>query len=190
MNRPIDSIPPVVDLDQLLAEFYTPAELVDLGSFAAVDGESVAQPHRQLLDHQSHMTVTVESYFHSPVDVHVLRSRMDHQWYVREILLETQRDRTIVQYGIVRLRYAMLAEPVWKEIESRSKPLGRVLIDHDVMRQVELVGLWSVQCGKSLASFFNVPQQTKTYGRTARIFCYGEPAIELLEIVRPSGESL
>lgn len=185
MNRSIDAGEPAVDLSQMLSLFYGDHEVDTVGAFSSVIGDEVPEPHRSLLDHHSHMTVAVESHFGSKVDVKVVRSTKDDTWYAREILLESQRTGEIVQYGIVRLRYGLLSPAVWAEIEGGDKPLGRVLIEHDVLRQVELVGLWRVACGHTLAEYFSVAEKTVTYGRTARIFCDEEPAIELLEIVRP-----
>jgi chorismate-pyruvate lyase len=185
MSSPIDSPKGAVDLSQLLSLFYTQAGERELGRFQELGSQQVPEPYRKLLDHHSHMTVAVESYFGSSVDVRVVQSAKDDVWYSREILLTTQSDGLVVQYGIVRLRYGVLAENVWQEIESGLKPLGRVLIDHDVLRQVELVGLWSVKCGSTLARLFATVPGTITFGRTARIFCDSEPAIELLEIIRP-----
>jgi chorismate-pyruvate lyase len=91
----------------------------------------------------------------------------------------------VVQYGIVRLFPRFLPEQPLQEILARQKPLGRVLIEHDVLRHIELFDLLQIRCGKVLADFFSVPKGTKTYGRTAILHCNNEPAIELLEIVRP-----
>lgn len=188
MNLSTDSSEPAVDLSQLLNLFYTEGTEHELGRFHGVSGSQVPEPFRELLDHHAHMTVAVESFFGSPVDVRVVRSKKDATWYSREILLAAQSNGLIVQHGIVRLRFGVLADAVWQEIEGGHKPLGRVLIDHDVLRQVELVALWRVECGPVIANHFTVEPGTTTYGRTARIFCDSEPAIELLEIVRPLGE--
>jgi len=61
--------------------------------------------------------------------------------------------------------------------------LGRILVQHNVLRNVELVGLWEIRAGRELAAFLGVPRETTVYGRTALIHCNGEPAVELLEIV-------
>ena len=177
---------PAVDLAQLLSLFYASGEKHCLGKFQSTDGEQAPEPYRKLLDHHSHMTVAVESHYQSQVDVSIVQTTKDETWYSREILLASQSTGSIVQYGIVRLRYGVLAPPVWHEIEAGLKPLGRVLIEHGVLRQVELVGLWKVECGPVLGKHFEVAAGTNTYGRTARIFCDAEPAIELLEIVRPN----
>jgi chorismate-pyruvate lyase len=185
MSLSIDSGEPAVDLSQLLNLFYATGEEHRLGVFRSISGQQVPAPYRKLLDHHSHMTVAVESHYQSPVDVRIVQTTKDDTWYSREILLESRASGLVVQYGIVRLRYGLLAEPVWREIEGGLKPLGRVLIEHGVLRQVELVGLWKVECGPVLGSHFEVAAGAITYGRTARIFCDAEPAIELLEIVRP-----
>lgn len=184
--HPADSHGPAdaVDLHTLVRLFYGDWP-DDLASFASVALESVPPPYRELLDHHSHMTITVESFYGSPVDVTVFRTTTDPQWYGREISLVSRDTGKTVQYGIVRLRPQLLQNEVWQEIEAGKTPLGQVLIRHNVFRQVERVALWKVVAGRSLANRLEVGPGEITYGRTARIFCDGEPAIELLEIVAP-----
>lgn len=129
------------------------------------------------------MTVTVESHHGCPVDVQVFGVKDQGDFYSRKIALLKQSDHRIVQYGIVRInRTAMLPE-VQAEIEARKTPLGRILINHNVLRQVKLVDLFRITAGLELATAFNVRPDTVCYGRTAMIYCDGAPAIELLEIV-------
>lgn len=173
-----------VDLHTLLRLFYDDSP-DELASFEAVTADEMPTEYRLLLDHHSHMTITVESFYGSSVDVTVFRTTTDPQWYGREISLVTQEGGKTVQYGIVRLRPQLLQSDVWQEIEAGNTPLGQVLIRHNVFRQVELVALWKVVAGSALARLLEVAPGTTTYGRTARIFCDGEPAIELLEIVSP-----
>ena len=71
------------------------------------------------------------------------------------------------------------------EIESQNTPLGRILIEHNVMRQVQLISLWKVAPGEELRKLFGLADADVTYGRTALIYCNGVPAVELLEIVAP-----
>jgi hypothetical protein len=171
-------------LHTLLRLFYHDS-LDDLATFESVEPEAMPVAYRQLLDHHSHMTITVESFFGSSVDVTVFRTTRDPQWYGREISLVTKDTGKTVQYGIVRLRPQLLQSDVWREIEAGETPLGQVLIRHNVFRQVERVALWKVSAGRSLAKLLKVEPGQITFGRTARIFCDGEPAIELLEIVAP-----
>jgi chorismate-pyruvate lyase len=159
-----------------------------LADFEAVD--SVPTPYDQLLDHNAHMTVTVESHYGELVDVHVHRCQTTKDsagkfWYGREITLVTSQSKQIVQYGIVRLNIESLAPEVWQLIESQQVPLGRALIQHNVLREVQLCGLWKVLAGVSLAGLMHLSIGSVLYGRTALIYCDGAPAIELLEIVSP-----
>ena len=93
-------------------------------------------------------------------------------------------------FGIVRLHTQYLADNVRAEIESQKIPLGRVLIEHNVLRRVELGELWRVTPNVALQRHFRLDGPEVTFGRTAIIHCDEEPAIELVEIVAPTTKSL
>jgi hypothetical protein len=61
-----------------------------------------------------------------------------------------------------------------------------VLIEHNVLREVQLCGLWQIHAGPALAKMLSVQVDEVVWGRTALIFCDGEPAIKLLEILTPT----
>ena len=180
VSQPADR--PDVDLGQLLEQFYSdqPGH-GELGQFTPV--ASVPVPYDRLLDHHAHMTVTVEAYLGQLVDVLVHRTDRQANWYAREITLAGTQSGKIIQYGIVRLNVDVLAPEVWRRIESQEVPLGRVLIEHNVLREVQLCGLWRVEAGPALARFMDLQPGRIVYGRTALIYCDGHPTIELLEIV-------
>ncbi len=170
-------------LDPLVRLFYEDDTV--LGTFTEVTPAQMPEGYRRLLAHEHHMTVTVEAFHGGPVDVRVLNKVVTADHYAREILLATQRDGMIVQYGIMRVHLADLPDEVGKEIVSEQTPLGRILIQHDVLRTIHLHRLWHVEQGPELRKHFVGNGEVTTYGRTATIVCDGEPAIELLEIVAP-----
>lgn len=170
-----------VELESLIALFYDNANLV--GQIDCVSAEEVPSPSRELLAHEHHMTVTVEKYHGGPVDVQVLDSRTDGHHYSREILLTRQSDGGVVQYGIVRLDMSVLASEVRQEIEAQQTPLGHILIKHNVLRRVKLLGLCRIVSGEVVAKHFSLQPGDVVFGRTALIYCDGKPAIELLEVV-------
>lgn len=172
---------PAPDLDTLLHLFYQ--DTAEFGVVEAISADDMPTVARKLLDHEHHMTVTVEDHHHCKVDVQVLETLFTGQAYSRKILLTKQTDRTVVQFGIVRLNFEFLATHIQQEIQAENTPLGRILINHNVLRRVELSQLWEVQVGQDLAELFRVSPNTIVYGRTAWIYCNGEPAIELLEVV-------
>ncbi len=178
-----EATPPAVELDELISLFYGDSNR--LGQFTHCSSEECPDAYRALLDHEEHMTVTVERRHESPVDVEVLEYRLTDTHYLRKIILRRQSDRRVVLYGIVRLALSALQPVVREEIMARKIPLGRVLILHNVLRQVQLNALWQVVCARELAELFDTQLGQLTYGRTALIYCDGEPAVELLEIVTP-----
>lgn len=173
--------PPVVELDQLLALFYDDPS--QLGQFSAKAPKECPQAYQDMLAHTVHMTVTVQRRHGCLVDVEVLESRTTETHYLRKILLRRQSDSRVVQFGIVRLALSALQSNVRDEIMAQQSPLGSVLIKHNVLREVELHGLWEVVCGPDMASALETEIGKVTYGRTALIYCDGEPAVELLEVV-------
>ena len=175
--------PSTADLETLVGLFYDQVD--DLANFTPRHFREVPTVYRRLLAHTGHMTVTVEDRHACPVDVQVLQVHQTLTHYSRKILLRRQSDQRVVQFGIVRLALDTLEAPARDEILSQRTPLGRVLIEHGVMRAVQLLGLWEIDCGSDLAKHFETSPGHTTYGRSALIYCNGEPAIELLEIVAP-----
>ncbi|MEX2186965.1 MAG: hypothetical protein WD875_09235 [Pirellulales bacterium] len=181
--------PPIPDLTELIRLFYeTPA---DLGDFAPVAADELPDPYRGLLAHDQHMTVTVERFHGCLVDVRVIEYKSSPPHYARKILLTRQSDGAVVLFGIVRIDLDQVDPATRDEILARRKPLGRILIEHNVLREVELVDLWRVTPAAELRQLFAGSESAQTtsastYGRTALIHCNGRPAVELLEIVAPA----
>ena len=175
------------DLQSLVGLFFDDAS--ELGDFTEIPVEQLPSPYRQLLGHTLHMTVTVENYHGSPVDVEVLQKKITDSHYSRKILLRTHENNQVVQFGIVRLNKTALSDEVRNEIESEAIPLGRVLIEHDVMRHVKLMSTWKIIPGPELKAVFP-GEPVVCFGRTALIYTDGIPAVELLEIVFDPNASL
>jgi chorismate-pyruvate lyase len=171
------------DLDTLVGLFYERPEL--LGRFEEVDSHDLSRDYRMLLAHDGHMTVTVERFHNGPVDLRVLETKITRTHYARKVLLARASDGEVVQYGIMRLDFSCVSPEVRREVESQKTPLGRILIAHNVLREVHLTRLYKVTPGEELRKLFNLSPGQVTFGRTAVIHFDGEPAVELLEIVTP-----
>lgn len=167
---------------QLTGLFYD--KLEDLGEIEPVEADAMPDAYQSLLAHHDHMTVTNEAWHNSLVDVKVLEEKREDDLYARKILLVTQRDGRPVQFGIVRINLDGLPEIVRLEIESQALPLGRIMIRHHLMREVELCELWRVKPGPELRLQMELEDDTPIFGRTARILVDNQPAVELLEIVQ------
>lgn len=169
------------ELKALANLFYL--SLDELGEFVEISTDE-APPHAcELLWHDHHMTVTVEKAHEALVDVEVLSTHLTRTHYSRRIALKRQTDGLPVLFGIVRLSLELLPPKVREEIESQQTPLGRILIDHNVLRHVRPLSLWKVKPGPDLQQQLAVQPGQTCFGRTALIYCNGLPAVELLEIV-------
>src|SRR5262245_10701216 len=102
-----------------------------------VPADEVPAPYHQLLVHEHHMTVTVEAYHKDLVDVQVLERHASADTYARKILLPLRTSRRVVLFGLVRIHLQLCSEAVRREILSEQTPLGRILINHDVLRRIE-----------------------------------------------------
>ena len=172
----------MLQLSTIAAPFFP--SLSALGEFAAVAPEKLPEDYRVLLDHDDHMTVTVEAFHGCLVDVRVLRQHRDGDVYSRNSLLACQSTGKVVQFGIMRINLQRLSPTVQKEIVSGETPLGRVLIRHNVLRHVELHRLWEIKPAAVLRDYLQLGDGEPIYGRSARIVVEGRPAVELLEIPR------
>ena len=138
-----------------------------------------------MLVHELHMTVTMEAYYDCPVEVVVLQTRDEGGLYLRQSLLKKLGTDSVIQYGIVRFNLEYVTEPVRQEILSESIPLGRILIQHNVLRHIDLGAIVKLTAGPALSRHLPLTTGETTYGRMATIFCNGAPAVDLLEISAP-----
>jgi chorismate-pyruvate lyase len=167
---------------RLATLFYS--GLGELGQFEPVGVEALPADARTLLAHHDHMTVALEAFHRSPVAVRALAEWRDQASYARSSVLVRQSDGAVVQFGVMRIWLADLPIAAQKEIDTKRAPLGRVLIDHDVLREVELITLWKITPGPVLRQELGVSGKEPIYGRTAQILVDERPTVQLLEIVK------
>jgi chorismate-pyruvate lyase len=167
---------------RLATLFY--AGLEELGQFEPVSVETLPADYRTLLAHHDHMTVALEAFHSSLVSVRALAEWRDEASYARTSLLSRQSDGAVVQFGIMRIWLADLPAAAQEEITTKKAPLGRVLIEHNVLREVELITLWKITPGAVLREHLDVRRRSPIYGRTAQILVDERPTVQLLEIVK------
>jgi len=143
------------------------------------------EPYKQMLVHDQHMTVTMEAYYRSAVTVRVLEQVLRDNIYCRKILLSRSDTAQVVQFGIVRFDFSYITTAVRDEILRGQTPLGRILINHNVLRHIDLGAILRIAPGPELRDYLNCDADCITYGRMATIFCNQQPAVDLLEIASP-----
>lgn len=166
---------------RLTSLFYD--SLDELGRFEPVTTDQLPAAYRTLLAHNDHMTVTLEQFHGGQVDVRSLAEWRDGTSYARNSLLTRQQDGALLQFGIMRIWLADLPKTACDEITVQKLPLGRVLIAHGVLREVELISLWRIQPGPAIRQHLKLPADQPIYGRSAQILLNERPTVQMLEIV-------
>lgn len=171
------------ELKALVSLFPSVSPLIERAEH--VPSAMTPEPYKSLLAHNHHMTVAMESFHKSPVDVRVLAKRLEGDVYCRKIVLVKQGTDQVVQFGIVRFDLKSVSERVREEILGEKTPLGRILIQHNVFLQIDLGAILRITAGPGLSEALQMSQHSQTFGRLATIFCDGRPAVDLLEISAP-----
>ncbi|WP_153557480.1 hypothetical protein [Roseimaritima sediminicola] len=176
---------PLIELEELCGLFPEADGQPLYASAEHVARESTPPPYHAMLVHEHHMTVTMERYHDCAVDVDVIASRSVDDLYARKIVLRKHGREQAVQFGIVRFNFQYVTQRVREQIEAGQIPLGRVLIQHNVLRHIDLGAIVRFEAGPGLARYLQMNEGEETYGRMATIFCNGAPAVDLLEISAP-----
>lgn len=170
---------------QSLIDMFPDGEPLLAAEAEHVASQTLPEPYHRMLAHNHHMTVTMESYYGCPVDVRILDRRLDGDFYNRKIVLLKHGTDQVVQFGLVRFDLGYVTKAVRDEIIAGQKPLGRVLIEHNVLRHIDLGAVLRVTAGPALAEYLRMPVGGVTYGRLATIFCNRHAAVDLLEVPAP-----
>lgn len=163
-------------LETLFASLPQP---IPLPPYQCVDPVTIPEPFHQLLVHDRHMTVAMESYHRCQIRVQVLQRQQTNEWYARQILLLPVGENRVVQGGIVRIHLYMLDPEVQEAILCESLPLGHVLIHHEVLRHIEV----SSYVRFDFLHWPGFTANSPCYGRLGILYCNHQPAIELFEVI-------
>ena len=174
-----------------LVNLYAPfPDTSDMPAVEALAADDLPPAVRPLLDHPHHMTVTVEEHYGAAVKVKVIDAIVRGSHYARKIVLQLETTARPVQFGIVHVDLDALSPPVRAEIVAGLTPLGRVLIRHDVLREVRPSGFFQATLTDAMAGWLAAEVGATTYGRLGVITAEGRPAVWVAEILAPGAEAV
>jgi len=156
-----------------------------ISDFDHVPSSQTPEPYHTLLVHEHHMTVTMESFHGTSVNLRVIDETTDGDAYSRCIVLERSDTGRVVQFGIVRFDLRSVTDAVKSKILTGDVPLGRILIRHNILRHIDPGAILRLTTGPDLAKYLKIAESTETWGRLATIFCNNAAAVDLLEISAP-----
>jgi len=181
IHKPGSAVPDPMKIVRLMLAYFGDSE-VPIAT--AVDPGSVPAPYQSLLVHHGHMTEALEKYHGAPVTVHPYRVRREGEMYGRRIDLRVGGDSPVMT-GIMIFNLALVAPAVREEILRARTPLGQILIKHRILRRVSSDAYIRLGAKDPLVARFELARSRPAYGRIATILCNQQPAVDLLEIVRP-----
>lgn len=179
-NEHTKSVSADAELDALLALFGDQSERA---AFTRVGGEAVPEPYARLLVHDRHMTVTLEDYHGEPVHLTVHDTRRREHDYARKITLHAAPGGPAALLGIMRFDLQRCNDATREMIVDGQTPLGRILIEHDVMRRLSSGPYYRIDGRPEALLGVSMPLPPTPYARLARIDCNGGAAVQLLEII-------
>lgn len=151
-----------------------------------ISPDEVPAPFHALLVHDNHMTVTLEEYFGQRVVVMPYKVQRVGELYGRKLDLLLEGDGRVVMTGAMIFNLGTVNAEVGELILAQKTPLGRILIEHGILRRISGGTYLRIESDDPLAARFGVPDPGPCFGRLATIFCDGKPAVDLLEIVTPT----
>ena len=169
-------------LDDLLTVFGFPE------SIEIVYAKDMPEPYHTLLVHDRHMTVTLEDFWKSPVNVHVIDCHEDGPLYTRKISLSNDTGRS-VEYGAVQIDLSCCSDAVRQQIVSRDTPLGRILVDNDVMTRINCRLYFRLTPTPEIMRTYGLDNNEPLYGRFATVEFDSQPAMILIEVMPAELES-
>lgn len=150
-----------------------------------VGPEALPEPQRRLLAHAGHMTEVLERTHGGAISVRPYRIRREGDIYGRRIDLFAAGADGPVMTGIMIFNLALVAPEVRAEILAARSPLGEILIRRRILRRVRPDAFLEFDARDPLAARLGRNGTQPAYGRLATIDCDRQPAVDLLEIVRP-----
>ena len=150
-----------------------------------IDAEQAPQRERELLVHRRHMTVTLEEHYHDRLRVVPYRVHQQGDLYGRKLDLVADSSGLVVMTGIMLFNFSCCNSKVRDLILAEEIPLGRILIENRVLRRISTETFVRIEARDPFVERFGLKVPQPAFGRLATIFYDGEPAVDLLEVVRP-----
>jgi hypothetical protein len=148
-----------------------------------VPAAEVPEPFAGLLVHNDHMTSRLREHHGQPVALCVLDESRDDPLYRRKIVLALEGTDRVIEFGVVRIDFRLTPPDAREAILEQRMPLGDVLMRAARLRRIE--PRWYVKLSARCPIFaeFCDSGLGDVYGRVGTIYCNGDPAVELLEVV-------
>ena len=180
-QAPLTVLPFAYPLD----EFYALANR-ELPAIEQIDGEQMPQPYRQLLVHNADMTPTLEKFHDERIYLNVISRQTRSDFYFREVILLTQRTRTPVEFGAIKINLALFPAPARRLILEEQEPLGTILGEFKIPHASRPKAFLKTEADSFIKGALQLSGKHVLYGRRNTLFDPQQQALaEIVELLPP-----
>lgn len=170
----------------LLREFYKAMAEPPSIDAEFVAAQSLPQPQRSLLVHDSDMTSTLAAHYGEPIALRVLDCHNGQHSYRRHIVLETSISRRPIEYGAMQVLLPLLSEAAREEVLAAKTPLGAVLARHGLNYRHCPGGHFRIHTNQLIEQALRLSWPQWLYGRcNCMSDGVGRVVAEVIEILPP-----
>lgn len=155
-------------------------------SFQQISGGEIPEPYRGLLVHNRDMTSTLERHWGEPIVLRVLDSRLDGEYYSRQVVLLTANTHRPVEFGVIRIFLPRLGETACRDVLAGKMPLGGILNGHGLIYRSCPGGFFQMQSNSLIESALGFEKSVRLFGRCNCLSDSEDRTIaEVVEILPP-----
>ena len=147
-----------------------------------VTGDALPESHAAILLRSEHLTQMLQDYNSGPLELKVL-DRHRHGSNYSRVITKAGGGR-ILEFAFITIDLDLCPPTVAADILAEMSPVGRILIDSGVPRELRVLGFCKIELAPG-NRMFAVDRPTTTYGRYTTIALNGVPAIYVLELIAP-----
>lgn len=169
-----------------LDEFYALAHR-ELPTLERIEGDDMPEPYRRLLVHNEDMTPTLERFYEERIYLNVISRRIREDFYFREVILLTQRTRTPVEFGAIKINLGLIQPQARRLILEEQEPLGTILTEHKITHLSRPKAFLRILADSFIKGALQLSGDQILYGRRNTLFDPQQRALaEIVEILPPS----
>jgi chorismate-pyruvate lyase len=133
------------------------------------------------------MTPTLEKFHDERIHLNVISRQTRGDFYFREVILLTERTRTPVEFGAIKINLGLFPQPARRLILEEQEPLGTILHEHKIAHASRPKAFLKIQADPFIKGALQLHGKQVLYGRRNTLFDPQQHALaEIVEILPPT----
>ncbi len=169
-----------------LDDFYALAKR-PLPAIEQIDGAEMPEPYRKLLVHNDDMTPTLEKFHDARIYLNVISRQTRGDFYFREVILLTQRTRTPVEFGAIKINLGLLPTGARRLILEEQEPFGTILTEFKFVHTCRPKAFLRIDADSFIKGALQLHGKQELFGRRNTLYDpHHFPLAEIVEILPPT----